>query len=468
MAMEQNQLRKIPSVNIILETLKTDFPQIPHTYLKRITMREIEKVHHNPKSYNLDAFNKSEFETVFIKRIEKTVEKLKNGSLGKVINATGVVLHTGLGRAPMAEGIMDSLKEVSRYTNLEIDISSGKRGQRNDHLSFLLQILSGAEDGFAVNNNAAAVMLMLNSTAKRKEVIISRGEMIEIGGSFRLPEVMKISGVKLKEIGATNKTHLKDYEEAIGKKTGAILICHTSNYEVKGFTAKPAIDKIVKLAAEHKIPVIYDMGSGALVEEHRFGHKEEPLVSELVEADVDLISFSGDKLVGGPQAGFIVGKKEWVKKCAKNHFLRALRLDKTIIKLLQVTLLNYLQGGESMKEIDSLTAILEAQQNLKKRSLDFINSLPKSITMNLSVIESDGKVGSGAFPLLQLPSVAIKIDTGKEYNANHLARKFRENNVPVFGRIENDKLLFDLRTVSQNEIPILREAMTLILGNQAV
>ncbi len=463
--MEQ-YLKNIPSVNKILESLKFKFPNIPHLYLKRISKMEIEKVRRNPKYYLLHKYDKVAFEEHLVNTLIDTIYSIQSGSLKKVINATGVVLHTGLGRAPMNRTVAEAITDISRYTNLEINIADGKRGQRNDHLSLLLRILTGAEDGFAVNNNAAAVMLTLNSTAWRKEVIISRGEMIEIGGSFRLPEVMKISGVKLKEIGATNKTHLKDYEDALSEKTGAILICHTSNYEVKGFTAKPAIENIVSLAERNNIPLIYDMGSGALVEEHRFGHKNEPLVSELVDSGVDLISFSGDKLLGGPQAGFIVGKKYWVQKCAKNHFLRALRLDKTIIKLLQITLLDYLQGREGLNKIDSLTALSADAQTIKKRSRNFINMLSEDVKGRMLLTDSIGKVGSGAFPLLPLPSAAIIIDADRKYNAAKLSKKFREFSVPVFGRIENEKLLFDLRAVSENELSILKEAAQSILSKE--
>ena len=456
----QNHLNKIPSVNAVLEALQKSFPKIPQIYLKRITLSEINSIHNYPKLYNLEKQDKERFVESFIDNLTNKIETLRRGSLKKVINATGVVLHTGLGRAPIAEEMAESIKEISRYTNLEIDLKSGKRGERNNHLSFLLQMLTGAEDGFAVNNNAAAVMLMLNSVAKRKEVLISRGEMIEIGGSFRLPEVMKLSGVKLREIGATNKTHLKDYEEALNQKTGAILICHTSNYEVKGFTAKPSIEKIVKLAQKKNIPLIYDMGSGSLVEEHRFGYtKQEPLVSELVAAGADLISFSGDKLLGGPQAGFIVGKRQWVEKCTKNHLLRALRLDKTILKLLQVTLLYYLNGKESYSHIDTLNALLLDQKELRNLTQNFINNLNPSIKKQLILVESVGKVGSGAFPLLELPSIAIRIKSDKKYSVAKLSRKFREYKIPIFGRIEDEHLLFDLRTVSDDELTILKSAL---------
>ena len=226
----------------------------------------------------------------------------------------------------------NEIKKISRYTNFEINLETGKRGERLDHISHLLKILTGADDGIACNNNAAAVMLMLNSVAYRKEVLLSRGEMVEIGGSFRLPEVMKSSGCKLREVGTTNRTHLADYENAINNKTGAILICHTSNYEIKGFTHSPAIEEIVALAQKNKLPVLYDLGSGSLIPTQYFGSPSEPQVSVILDQDVDLISFSGDKLLGGPQCGMIVGKAEWVERCKKNHLLRALRLDKIIIK----------------------------------------------------------------------------------------------------------------------------------------
>jgi L-seryl-tRNA(Ser) seleniumtransferase len=245
---------KLPSVHGLLTKLQKDFPELKASVLTAFIQSHVEEVRQNPVKYGLDKADKAGFQEEFYQRLQRLLSQILEGSLKKVINATGVVLHTNLGRAPLYEGIGRRWDKTLRYTNLELNLESGKRGQRNDHLNPLLQLLTGAERGLAVNNNAAAVMLMLNTTGKRKEVILSRGEMVEIGGSFRLPEVMKISGCKLKEVGTTNKTHLTDYEQAISAKTGAILICHSSNYEIRGFTSKPPLEKLLLWLISTKFP----------------------------------------------------------------------------------------------------------------------------------------------------------------------------------------------------------------------
>jgi len=454
-------LSKIPSVNIILEHLSTAYPHIHPDYLKRFIRQKVRQVHENPKKFGLDERDKAAFEAHFTKQLIQAFASLLSGSLTSVINATGIVLHTNLGRAPLNPGIIEKLHTVGRYTNLELNLTSGRRGQRSEHLSELLQLLSGSEDGLAVNNNAAAVMLMLNSVGYRKEVILSRGEMIEIGGSFRLPEVMKMSGCKLKEVGTTNKTHLSDYEQAITKKTGAILICHTSNYEVQGFTSKPELDDLVCLAQKNNIPLIYDLGSG-LFEPFDFD-KENPelMVSEIVATGVDLVSFSGDKLLGGPQAGLIVGKRSWIERCAKNHLLRALRLDKLMISALQETLLQHLSKETGLESIRALNLSAET---LKERSEQFIKNMPVEIQSHLKAIPEVGQVGSGAYPTFELPSYAIQINTKKK-KASRIASQLRHNNPPVLGYIDKDIFHLDLRAVSQDEEEKLRQAIIVLFLN---
>ncbi|NIW78562.1 MAG: L-seryl-tRNA(Sec) selenium transferase, partial [Calditrichae bacterium] len=252
--------------------------------------------------------------------------EILNPSLKGVINATGIILHTNLGRAPIAKSAQKALlQSIENYNNLEIDLDTGERGERNQHVEELLCLLTGAEAAFVVNNNAAAVLLALNSLAKRKEVPVSRGELVEIGGSYRMPDVMKASGVKMLEIGTTNKTHSKDYERAINPKTAAILKVHTSNYRIKGFVSEVSLAEIVELAHENNLPVIYDMGSGALIDLSKYGVKDEPLAKEIIKTGVDVVSFSGDKLLGGPQSGIILGKKKFIEKIKNNHLARALR-----------------------------------------------------------------------------------------------------------------------------------------------
>ncbi|HGY55233.1 MAG TPA: L-seryl-tRNA(Sec) selenium transferase [Caldithrix abyssi] len=454
---------RIPSVNRLLENLQAAFPRIKTTYLKRFVLDLLDEVRSHPQRFALQNSTKPELENRLLELLTERVRQIEAGSLKKSINATGVVLHTGLGRAPIHPDVIEDLKQVSRYANLEIELESGRRGERTDHLAPLLRVLTGAEDGLAVNNNAAAVMLMLNSVAKRKEVIISRGEMIEIGGSFRLPEVMKASGCKLKEIGATNKTHLRDYEEAISEKTGAILICNPSNYHISGFTHKPELDELVELAHRHNLPLLYDLGSGALYDTLNGGEEGEPLVEEVVAAGVDLISFSGDKLLGGPQAGLIVGRKKWVQKCAKNHLLRTLRLDKFIIKLLQSTLKQYLFADPPIQKLAAIEALAASVDSLKERCEDFIARLPESLRKQCRIVETSGKVGSGAYPVLALKTRAIRIQPSKG-SAAALAKRLRLYKTPVFTYVDNDCVHIDLRTVSREEETVLQAALTICLN----
>ncbi len=455
----QNQLHKLPSVDRLSRVLELKFPDINPFYLTRFIRDYLEEVRKNPAYYDLQNSERITIEQKLTEDLEISFRKLCKGSIQPVINATGVVLHTGLGRAPLDERMGRQLKRVRGYVNLEFDLESGKRGQRNDHLAPLLRLLTGAEDGFAVNNNAAAVLLMLNTLGNRKEVILSRGEMIEIGGSFRLPEVMKVSGSKLKEIGTTNKTHLRDYRQAISAKTGAILICHTSNYEVQGFTVKPALRDIVSLAHEHGLPVIYDLGSGSFSDSSTLQNKHEPEITEIVEQEVDLISFSGDKLLGGPQAGVIIGKKKWVQKCAKNHLLRALRLDKFILKALQETLLRYLYKQPMIFAHQALKADPSV---LKKRCTQLRQELPESQRQHLKVVPGDGKVGSGAFPLLTLPGYVLKINySGKK--ANRLSRELRLWEPSIISYISENHVYLDLRTVSSSEEEEIKKALVTLL-----
>lgn len=455
--------KNIPSVNILLEELTSLFPQITPIYLKRIIVEELEQVRQNPKKFQLDQKEQETFTIEMIERLTGQVRQLLSGSLKPVINATGVVLHTGLGRAPVNPEIAQKMVEVSRYANLEINIADGRRGQRNDHLAPLLRLLTGAQDGLAVNNNAAAVLLMLNTVGKRKEVILSRGEMIEIGGSFRLPEVMKLSGCKLREIGTTNKTHLHDYEEFISSKTGGILICHPSNFEIQGFTEKPPLLEIVQLAHRHHLPVMFDLGSGSLINRVIPGADSEPPVSDIVEAGVDLISFSGDKLLGSAQAGLIVGKKEWVRKCANNHLLRALRLDKFIIKALQETLIQYLCSEQTPGKIAGLHMLRLTADELKKRCETFTAALPEMVRRQMEIAPGFGKVGSGAFPTLKLESFFLKINPQK-MSAEKLARFLRQYSTPIFAFIEADCVFIDLRTVDEREEILIRSALQEILA----
>ena len=294
------EFAKIPSVDELLKKLKKHQSKIDRAYLKKLVEQTLGDIRLKPLRWHLQERDRGKITDAIISDIEQNLNNLFQPSLRQVVNATGVILHTGLGRAPLGKSNLHSLEPLSTYCNLEIDLKSGRRGDRLEHVVTLLQLLTGAEDAVVVNNNAAAVLLMLNSLAARKEVIVSRGELVEIGGSFRLPEVMRISNAKLVEVGATNKTHLRDYEQAVNDKTGAIMLVHPSNFEIVGFTEKPEIKDIIELGRSRQVPVIYDLGSGALVNMQRFGYPYEPVVADMLRAGFDLVSFSGDKLLGGP------------------------------------------------------------------------------------------------------------------------------------------------------------------------
>ncbi len=450
MVIKNEQLKNLPATHLLLSALGESHPDIKSEILKRLITQTLNIFRAEPQRLPQ---SKSEIKAFILEQLEQKVKALEKGSLHRVINATGVVLHTGLGRAPINPELVAHLQEVSRYSNLEFNLENGKRGQRNDHLRLLLQLLTGAEDGFAVNNNAAAVMLMLNTLGAGKEVILSRGEMIEIGGSFRLPEVMKVSGCVLREIGTTNKTHLSDYEEAINENTGAILICHSSNFSVEGFTHKPNLQEIVEIAHARGVPVIYDLGSGSTVETaHLFGG-EEPEITAILNASVDLVSFSGDKLLGGPQAGIIVGKQEYVQRCAKNHLLRALRLDKLMIKAIQLVLTQYVYKDVSQR-LQAHQALMVGGSSLKKRCQRFYDKLPANLKKVTIVKEAWGKVGSGAYPLLKLPSAILEIRI-PGIKPQKVSRALRLATVPVITYIEDDAVCIDLRTVAEDEESVL-------------
>jgi len=442
---------KIPSVNLVLENLADLLDQIDHSYLKKIIDAIILEFKTNPKKYKLDSIDRNNISANIEKKVRYEVDILLSPFLHRVINGTGIILHTGLGRAPLGKSILQSLEDLSVFSNLEVNLISGKRGQRLDHVIPLLKILTGAEDAVATNNNAAAVLLCLNSIAKRKEVIISRGEQVEIGGSFRMPEVMNSSGAKMVEIGATNKTHLYDYEQAINDKTAAIMLVHPSNYEVKGFTAKPEIKDIVELAKSKNVPVIYDLGSGALVDMRKYGYYYEPTVSDMVELGIDLISFSGDKLLGGPQAGLIVGKTQCIKRLKQNHLLRALRCDKITLHLLTKTLQAFLHEETLMDNNLTYSYFSRNNDNLTEIGNNILEKLNSTVKDQVNLVDSEGRIGSGAYPTFPIKTKSLQINI-PHIGADSVARKFRMNEIPIMGYIESDKFHINLLAIHEQDI----------------
>jgi len=377
-------------------------------------------------------------------------------SLAAVINATGVVLHTNLGRALLSSLAQARLHEVAAaYSNLEMDLARKERGSRYAHVDGLLQRLSGAEAALVVNNCAAAVLLALETLARGKEVIVSRGELIEIGGEFRIPDIMRRSGAVLREVGTTNRTHLKDYASAIGPETGLILKVHTSNYRVVGFTAAVSSRELAELGQARGVPVMEDLGSGCFVDLTRYGFPYEPTVPEVVASGVDLVSFSGDKLLGGPQAGILVGRGALVERLAHNPLNRALRIDKFTVAALEATLYAY-EAGTALETIPTLRMLTEPAASVRRRARRILGRLPAATQRDLGaqVIESRSQVGGGALPTVELPTAAIALGT-PERPAERLDEALRAGRPAVLGRLLDDHLLLDCRTVLPSDVVAL-------------
>ncbi len=388
--------------------------------------------------------------------------------LRRVINATGVILHTNLGRAPLCPEALERINEVARgYSNLEYDLETGERGLRYDHVRRLLCALTGAEDGLVVNNNAAAVLLVLNSLAEGREAIVSRGELIEIGGEFRIPEVMEKSGVRLKEVGATNRTRLADYERAIGPDTGLILKVHTSNFRIIGFTEEADLLSLVALGKRHGLPVMDDLGSGCFVELDHCGLIREPTVRDALLTGVDVVTFSGDKLLGGPQAGIILGRMKLLEKIRKNPLNRALRIDKLTLAALEATLMKYLRPGEAMTDIHVLRALIEPLDSVKKRARRLAALLRRTLPGGLSVSLLDGvsMAGGGSLPTQEIPTVLIAVRISS-LSAAALEEGLRRRETPIIVRVADNRVLLDPRTLDAEEGIEIRDALRTLAAKE--
>lgn len=379
-------------------------------------------------------------------------------SLQRVINGSGITLHTNLGRGILCESAAKAIvKAASGYTNLEYNIEEGKRGSRYDHVEELLCRLTGAESAVVVNNNAGAVMLLLHSLGYKKKMIISRGELVEIGGSFRIPTVMEISGVELKEVGTTNKTSLADYEDAIDGDTVALLKVHTSNFVIKGFTSGCEVKEMAALAHSKGLPLIYDMGSGALCDLEIYSH-EEPLVGQALEKGADIVCFSGDKLLGGPQCGIICGKKEYVDKVKKDNLIRTLRIDKLSLAALGATLEEY-DNKTALDNIPTLSMIAMGEEELKKKQTKLAEAIGTNAKIKLSLIDSVANAGGGSLPEVELPSKAVAIEV-EGLSANDIERTLRLNeDVAVIGRIHEELYMIDVRCLLETDYEDIAKAV---------
>ena len=392
-----------------------------------------------------------------LRAIEKNIYSLK-----RVVNATGTVIHTNLGRSLINEEIFNNMREIAlNYSNLEYDLESGTRGSRYSHLEEIIQELTGGEASMVVNNNAAAVLLALSALVKDKEVIVSRGELIEIGGSFRIPEVLEQSGAKLVSVGSTNKTHLHDYENAINENTGALLKVHTSNYRILGFTSAVDSKELYELKKKYKIPLIEDLGSGVLIDLSKYGLQYEPTVGESLDKGVDVVTFSGDKLLGGPQAGIIIGKKEYIDKMKKHPLTRAFRVDKFTISALEATLKYYLDEKKAIENIPTLKMLTMTPEKLDLKAQDLlekINNKINSDNIELEIKDEFSEVGGGSLPLEKLPTKCIVLRI-KNKSTQEFENKLRAYKIPIITRLYKDKIYLDLRTINEEDYDIIVSAI---------
>lgn len=457
----KDMLRKIPKVDELLHNpkLKT------HDGTGTLAMTEaVRQVLENLRGEILSgALIEMPGETSIISDIKKKYKKNKSPSLRRVINGTGVILHTNLGRAPLAENALALVHQAARgYSTLEYDVEAGTRGSRHAHVERLLTQLTGAEAAMAVNNNAAAVMLILSALASGKEVIVSRGELVEIGGSFRIPDIMTQSGCHLREVGTTNKTHLKDYENAIeADVTGALMKVHTSNFKIIGFTESVQASRLAELGKSRGLPVIEDLGSGCLLSLSAFGISDEPTVSESVSAGMDVVSFSGDKLLGGPQVGLIVGKAKYINIMKRHPLARALRIDKLTLAALEGTLRLYLDPAEATRRVPVLRMLAADKAVLQSKAA----ALQKLLGDGTEVIPEYSRVGGGSVPTQLLPTYAVALST-PGLSAQELESKLRQAETPVIGRIAHDRLLLDVRTLEESDFPYIASIIKSLGGDR--
>jgi len=394
------------------------------------------------------------------RRLETRASQAIQPSLRRVINATGVIIHTNLGRAPLARQAVEALMGVAEhYSNLEYDLSEGQRGARESHCRQLLARLAGSEDAIVANNNAAAVMLVLNTLAEGGEVIVSRGELIEIGGSFRIPDVMEKSGARLREVGTTNRTRINDYERAINESTRLILRVHPSNYRIIGFTERPGVKEIAELATRAGIPSFEDLGSGCLIDLAPYGVKDEPVVADSLSAGISVVSFSGDKMLGGPQAGVIAGSRAIVNRVRNNPLMRALRVDKMTYAALETTLSLY-ERGLAESEIPVIRAMARTRELIGERASHFSELVEQAACGRIKAALEDGEsvIGGGSAPEVKLPTVLVAIE-GSELSASSIEERLRGYRVPIITRTEHGRVMIDLRTVEPDEEPIMLEAI---------
>lgn len=473
MADSQARLRELPAVDRLLHD--PEIEQVLRNIPRRLVLQAIQELLDQyralltGKSGRMKAGGELDLSPQSLAReAARLAEKKATMNIQSLINATGVVLHTNLGRAPLAVSAVEALNTVAQnYNNLELNLDTGNRGSRQDHLETIICDLTGAEAALVLNNNAAAVFLTLNSVAVGLEVVVSRGQLVEIGGSFRIPDIMAASGAKLVEVGTTNKTYLRDYENALNVQSAAILKVHTSNYHMIGFTAAVDTDALVGLAHRHNLIMIEDLGSGVLLDLKNYRLPDEPRVQDSLSAGADLVTFSGDKLLGGPQAGIIVGRSDLVGAIRRNQLARSLRVDKFTLAALEATLRLYYDENDAIKQIPVWRMLTAEPGYLEERARKLSREMAKIFgSKNVSVISGFSKVGGGALPTAELPTslVAVRFDA-ENTNPAHYAERLRHARPPVIVRLQQEQMLFDPRTIFEEQDELLLAVLAEHLNN---
>ncbi|MGB0715431.1 MAG: L-seryl-tRNA(Sec) selenium transferase [Phycisphaerae bacterium] len=456
---QQTLLQQLPSVTRLLEATSSndELSQTPHSIVVdaiRATLASLRK--------EILAGNQSSIpsEELILKLAGETAAQRQSVSLRRVVNATGIVLHTGLGRAPLSDRAVSALQEnATGYCNLEFDLESGQRGRRMDHVSARIARITGAEAAVVVNNNAAATLLVLQTFAAGKEVVVSRGELIEIGGSYRLPDIMRASGVTLREVGTTNRTRLSDYANAINEETGMLLKAHTSNYRVIGFTESTSMSELVSLGRERGVLTFDDIGSGALIDPAQFGFDDEPTVAASITSGADLICFSGDKLLGGPQCGIIVGSRELMKRVEKNPLMRTYRLDKLVLLALEATLAAYEDVQTAGASIPTLRMLAASTDELLARAQRLLEQLQSSLPdEEFLICSTTSFAGGGTLPQRAMDSVAVTWRP-RSQSVTGCGKAMRLAPMPVISKIQEDAICFDLRTIADEEFDAIEAAI---------
>lgn len=464
----QTLLRRLPSVDTVTQQVRQDAESagIGPAILVKLVRERIDS--YRQALLAGKAGQTDEPAAAIAAGVRKDIQSLSEPFYRRAVNATGIVLHTGLGRAVLPQAALKQIQEhLGGYSLLQVDIKEGKRSNRDGRIEELLRLLTGAEAATVVNNNSAATAIVLNTVGAGKEVIVSRGQLVEIGGSFRLPEVMAFSGARLVEVGTTNKTHPRDYENAITENTAAILRVHPSNYKIMGFTEEVPLETMVSIAHSHNLTLIDDVGAGSLIDFSRFGFEPEPTLLDSIHQGADIVTSSGDKLIGASQAGIILGKADWIARIRKNQFARIVRVDKFTLTALEATLKLFLDEKTAFKEVPTLQMMLRKPDELEKQARRIADALCKALpNADVAVLPGFSQTGSGSLPTQNLPTTQVSISSAA-MTAITIANRLRLHSTPIFTRIQNEQILIDPRTLRDEDETVLIDALTGILAGES-